>query len=66
LTKKNKGNVVDAATHAEEEPVREFETKLNKYGFIHIPKRALPALPFKLETSLTAHIEAESLVISKA
>jgi hypothetical protein len=32
-----------------EEPVTEFEAKLNKYGFIHVPKRAWTSLPFGLE-----------------
>lgn len=49
-----------------EEHLGEFETKLNKYGFIHISKRALPALPFKAEKTLTARIEGESLVITAA
>ena len=49
-----------------EEPTMEFKTKLNKWGFVHVPKRALPSLPFKLETSLTARIEGDHLTISAA
>jgi hypothetical protein len=37
----------DAPTEPTEEPVKEFKTKVNKYGFIHVPKRAWSALPFE-------------------
>jgi hypothetical protein len=39
----------------------EFRTKVNKYGFLHVPKKALPLLPFELEKPL---IEGETLVIA--
>jgi hypothetical protein len=46
-----------------EEPVTEFRTKVNKYAFLHVPKRAIPSLPFKLEKPLVARIDGENLVI---
>jgi len=46
------------------EPVKEFKAKLNKYGFLHIPKKALPSLPFAAEEPLTVRIEGETLVIA--
>ena len=49
-----------------EEPVTGFKCKLNKYGFIHVPKKALPSLPFEPEEPLTARIEEEALAIRKA
>jgi len=49
-----------------EEPVKEFKAKLNKYGFIHVPKRTVPSLPFETKESLTARIEGETLVIAAA
>jgi len=45
-------------------PVKEFKAKLNKYGFTHIPKKAVPSLPFETKESLTARIEGETLVIA--
>ena len=49
-----------------DEPVTEFKAKLNKWGFIHVPKKALPSLPFEAEQPLTARIEGQALVIRKA
>ena len=45
-------------------PVTEFKAKLNKFGFIHVPKKAVPSLPFETKESLTARIEGETLVIA--
>ena len=47
-------------------PVTEFKAKLNKYGFIHVPKKALPSLPFEAEVLLKAKIEGHALIITKA
>jgi hypothetical protein len=47
-----------------DEPVKEFKTKLNKYSFIYVPKKAVPSLPFETKESLTARIEGETLVIA--
>jgi hypothetical protein len=73
-TKPEKKDVVDAKAHAKdgadvtgetiEEPVREFTTKVNKYGFIHVPKRAWSALPFELEKPLEAQIDGENLILT--
>ena len=49
-----------------EEPVNDFEVKLNKYGFIHIPKKALTSLPFESEKPLTARIDVDHLTILAA
>lgn len=49
-----------------EEALTEFKAKLNKYGFIHVPKKALLSLPFKAEDPLTASIEEDALVLRKA
>lgn len=49
-----------------EKTVKNFEVKLNKYGFIHIPKKALPSLPFESEKPLTAQIDGDRLTISVA
>jgi hypothetical protein len=48
-----------------DEPVTEFEAKLNKWGFIHVPKKAVPSL-LKSEEPLKAKIEADALVIRRA
>jgi hypothetical protein len=61
----------DAGAHAKdgadvEESVIEFEAKLNKYGFIHVPKRAWTSLPFGLEKPLMARIEGKKLVFTAA
>jgi len=48
------------------EPVKEFKAKLNKYGFIYVPKKAVPSLPFETKESLTARIEGETLVLTAA
>lgn len=42
------------------------ETKLNKYGFIHIPKDLIKELPFKPETRLKLIITPTQLRIEKA
>lgn len=34
-----------------------FETKLNPYGFIYIPKNALPKLPFRTRDKLSLRID---------
>jgi len=47
-----------------DKPVTEFKAKLNKYGFIYVPKNAVPSLPFETKESLTARIEGETLVIA--
>ena len=51
-----------------DELVTEFKAKLNKYGFVHVPKKALPSLPFEVEEPLTARIDIEkgALVITRA
>ena len=71
--KKNDKDVVDAKAHAEdgadlepEDSVSEFKAKVNKYGFLHVPKRAWTSLPFGLEKPLTARIEGETLIIAAA
>ena len=48
----------------EPKPVENFEVKLNKYGFLHVPKRAVPSLPFKIEEPLTVSIEGNHLTIA--
>jgi hypothetical protein len=48
------------------EPVTEFKAKLNKWGFIHVPKRTVPSLPFKIEQPLTARIDGDHLTIAAA
>lgn len=37
--------------------IETFETKLNPYGFIYIPKNALPKLPFKAGDKLLLRID---------
>ncbi len=70
--KKEKKPRADEHLHAKdgdvdtEEPVTEFKAKLNKYGFLHVPKKAWSALPFGLEKPLTARIDGETLVIAAA
>ena len=46
-----------------DKPVTEFKCKLNKYGFIHVPKKAFESLPFAAEVPLVAEIEGKTLVI---
>jgi len=53
-------------TEDAKENLTEFKAKLNKYGFIHVPRRALPSLPFKAEEHLTARIEGDALVVRRA
>jgi hypothetical protein len=45
------------------EKTSEFKTKLNKYGFIHVPKYVVTSLPFELEKPLTAKIDSDQLTI---
>ena len=56
----------DVSIETTEEPVKNFEVKLNKYGFVHIPKRVVPSIPFKIEERLTARIEGDHLTITAA
>ena len=49
-----------------EEPVTEFRTKVNKYGFLHVPKKAVPSLPFEPEKPLIARIDGDHLIIAAA
>jgi hypothetical protein len=49
-----------------DKPVKEFKAKLNKWGFIHVPKKAVPSLPFAAEEPLRAKIEGDALVIRRA
>ncbi|TRZ48489.1 MAG: hypothetical protein D4S01_10215 [Dehalococcoidia bacterium] len=71
--KKNVKDVVDAKAHAKnganvetDEPVTEFKTKVNKYGFLHVPKKTWSSLPFVLEKPLIARIEGNHLIIAAA
>ncbi|WNZ29963.1 MAG: hypothetical protein IAX21_03650 [Candidatus Bathyarchaeota archaeon] len=48
---------------AKPESPKDFKVKLNKYGFIHIPKKFVTSLPFGTETSLTAQIRDDQLTI---
>jgi hypothetical protein len=50
-------------TGATEESVTHFKAKVNKYGFIHVPKKAWSSLPFEIEKPLEARIDGEKLVI---
>jgi len=49
-----------------EESVTEFKAKLNKYGFLHVPKNVRSSLPFEPEKPLIARIEGEHLTIAAA
>ena len=49
-----------------EEPVTEFKAKVNKWGFISVPKKARSFLPFKIEEPLTVRIEGDHLTIAAA
>lgn len=42
------------------------ETKLNKYGFIHIPKQLIASLPFQPEEKLRIYVGQEGVSIRKA
>jgi len=70
--KKEKKPRADEHLHAKdgdldtEEPVTEFKAKLNKYGFLHVPKKAVPSLPFEPEKPLIARIDADHLTIAAA
>jgi hypothetical protein len=70
--KKSKGPA-DAGAHAKygadaesDESVTEFKAKVNKYGFLHFPKKARPSLPFGFEKPLTARIDGDRLIIAAA
>jgi hypothetical protein len=70
--KKEKKPRADEHLHAKdgdvdtEEPVTEFKAKLNKYGFLHVPKNARSSLPFEPEKPLIARIDSEHLTIAAA
>lgn len=49
-----------------EKSVTEFRTKVNKYGFLHVPKKARSSLPFEIEKPLVARIKGENLIIAAA
>jgi len=49
-----------------DESVTEFKAKLNKYGFIRVPKKAIGSLPFEAEEPLAARVEGDALVVRKA
>ena len=70
---KNEKDVVDTQAHAKngadvkpDERVTEFKAKVNKYGFLRVPKGAWSSLPFGLEKPLIARIEGEHLTIAAA
>lgn len=72
-TKSDKKKVADSKDQVEndfhveaEDNVTEFKAKVNKYGFLHIPKRTWTSLPFGLEKPLAARINGNSLVIGAA
>jgi len=56
----------DVNTKAPDERVTEFKAKMNKYGFLHVPKKARSSLPFEIEKPLVARIEGKRLVIAAA
>ena len=69
--KKDEKTRADEPLHEENakpEQLTEFDIKagLNKYGFIHLPKKAIPSLPFDQGKPLKAKIEGEALVIRRA
>jgi len=70
--KKEKKPRADEHLHAKdgdvdaEEPVTEFKAKVNKYGFIHVPKRVWTSLPFEPEKPLIARIDGDHLTIAAA
>ena len=69
--KKEEKTRADEPLHEEDakpEQPTEFDIKagLNKYGFIHVPKKAIPSLPFEVGVPLKAHVEGDALVIMKA
>jgi hypothetical protein len=65
LSVKNE-NVNAAKKTRPQETVTEFKVKINKYGFIHLPKKSWKSLPFKNEEPLKAKIEGKTLVIQNA
>jgi hypothetical protein len=52
--------------NAEPEAITEFKTKINKYRFLHIQKKALSSLPFGPEKPLVARIDGDRLIIAEA
>jgi hypothetical protein len=56
----------DVDTSKPEEPLTEFPAKLNKWGFLHVPKKAVQSLPFEPEKPLIARIENNHLTIAAA
>jgi hypothetical protein len=59
-------HVMEGADVKSDEPITEFNAKINKYGFLHVPKKALSSLPFRIEEPLQASIDSERLVITVA
>jgi len=56
----------DVDTDAPEEPVTEFKVKVNKYGFLHVPKKVRSSLPFEIEKPLIARIDGDHITIAAA
>jgi hypothetical protein len=49
-----------------DKPVTQFKAKVNKWGFLHVPKGAWSSLPFGLEKPLIARIEGDHITIAAA
>ncbi|MHC3128486.1 MAG: hypothetical protein IBV52_00195 [Candidatus Bathyarchaeota archaeon] len=71
--KKNDKDKADEKAHVEngadvkpDKPVTQFKAKLNKYGFIRVPKKARSFLPFEPEKPLIARINGDHLTIAAA
>ena len=45
------------------EPVTQFGTKLNKYGFLHVKKKVLRNLPFKVNEPIIVRIEGNKVIL---
>ena len=45
------------------EPVTQFEAKLNKYGFLHVKKKVLRNLPFKVNEPIIVRIEGNKVIL---
>jgi len=58
-----KAHVENGADVKPDEPVTQFKAKLNKYGFIRVPKNARSSLPFEPEKPLIARIDGDHLTI---
>jgi hypothetical protein len=61
---KSTKNPKDGADVESDEPVTQFKAKVNKYGFLRVPKHAWTSLPFEMEKPLIARIDGENLVIA--